>query len=145
MSDGFHASVWQPGPGVTDLGAAAFNRSNTYRINEQGMVIGWIFTEGQQERAVLWHRERRIDLGTLGGDASHAVAINDSGAVLLSAQLPNGFFQPALWQTGRLSDLSGLGVDPAGDLVDINNEGEITGNIRPADGVAHAVIYRPVG
>jgi hypothetical protein len=28
--------------------------------------------------------------------------------------------------------------------VDLNNHGQITGNIRPAEGVAHAVIYRPV-
>ena len=145
VSDGFHASVWQPGHGVTDLGAAAFNRSNTYRINERGEVIGWIFTDGQDERAVMWREGRRIDLGTLGGDASHAVAINNYSAVLLNAELPNGFFHPALWQTGRLTDLSPLGVDPDGDLVDFNNLGEITGNIRPAEGVARAVIYRPVG
>lgn len=144
VSDGFHASVWQPGRGVTDLGAAAFNRSNTYRINERGEVIGWIFTVGQQERAVRWRGDRRIDLGTLGGDASHAVAINESGAVLMSAQLANQFFHPALWRAGQLTDLSGLGVDPDGDLVDLNNRGEITGNIRPREGVAHAVIYRPV-
>jgi len=68
VTDGFHASLWQPGRGVTDLGAAAFNRSNTYRINEHGEVIGWIFTDSQQERAVLWRAGRRIDIGTLGGD-----------------------------------------------------------------------------
>ena len=49
----------------------------------------------------------------------------------------------ALWRAGRLFDLSGLGVDPNGDLVDLNDRGEITGNIRPAEGVARAVIYRP--
>jgi len=143
VSNGFHASVWQPRRGVTDLGAAAFNRSNTFRINERGEVIGWIFTEGQTERAVLWRGDRRIDLGTLGGEGSHAVAINDSGAVLVSAQLSNGYFHPALWRASRLIDLSGRGVDPDGDLVDLNNRGEITGNIRPAEGVARAVVYRP--
>ena len=144
VSDGFHASVWRLGRGVTDLGAAAFNRSNTYRINEGGDVIGWIFTESQQERAVRWRGERRTDLGTLGGEASHAVAINDAGAILMTAQLPSGLSHPALWRTGRLTDLSELGVDPDGDLVDLNNEGEITGSIRPAEGVARAVVYRPV-
>jgi probable HAF family extracellular repeat protein len=140
VGDGFHASVWQPGRKVTDLGAAAFNRSNSHRINERGDVIGWVFTESQEEQAVLWRGGRRIDLG---GEASHAVAINDSGAVLLNAQVPNGYFHPALWRAGRLFDLSGLGVDPNGDLVDLNDRGEITGNIRPAEGVARAVIYRP--
>ena len=143
VTDGFHASLWQPGQGVTDLGAAAFNRSNTYRINEHGDVIGWIFTDSQQERAVLWRSGRRIDIGTLGGDTSHAVAIDDAGAVLLTSQLANQSVHPALWRAGRLTDLAGLGVDPDGDLVDLNNRGEITGNIRPADGVARAVIYYP--
>jgi probable HAF family extracellular repeat protein len=144
VAEGFHASLWQHGRAVTDLGAAAFNRSNTYRINERGEVVGWIFSESQGERAVLWRGEHRIDLGTLGGDASHAVAINDSGVVLLSAQLANLSVHPALWRAGRLTDLNGLGVDPDGDLVDFNNRGEITGNIRPADGVARAVVYRPI-
>jgi probable HAF family extracellular repeat protein len=144
VSDGFHATLWQPGRGVTDLGAAAFDRSNTYRINEQGDVIGWIFTDSQQERAVLWRGGRRIDLGTLGGDTSHAVAIDDAGAVLLTSQLADQSVRPALWRAGRLTDLSRLGVDPDGDLVDLNNRGEITGNIRPSDGVARAVIYYPV-
>ena len=129
---------------MTDLGAAAFNRSNTYRINDRGEVVGWIFSESQGERAVLWRGEHRIDLGTLGGDASHAVAIDGFGVVLLSAQLANLSVHPALWRAGRLTDLSGLGVDPDGDLVDFNNRGEITGNIRPADGVARAVVYRPI-
>ena len=65
------------------------------------------------------------------------------GAVLVNAQLSNGYFHPALWRASRLTDLSGRGVDPDGDLVDLNNRGEITGNIRPAEGVARAVIYRP--
>jgi probable HAF family extracellular repeat protein len=144
VADGFHASVWQSGRGVTDLGAAAFNRSNTYGVNERGDVVGWIFTESQGERAVLWRDDHRIDLGTLGGDVSHAVAINDSGAVLMSAQVPSSLLHPALWRAGRLTDLSALGVDPEGDLVDLDDRGVITGNIRPAEGVARAVIYRPV-
>jgi probable HAF family extracellular repeat protein len=140
-SEGFHASVWQPGRGVTDLGAAAFNRSNSHRINDRGDVIGWVFTESHTEQAVLWRGDRQIELG---GEASHAVAINDSGAVLLNAQFPNGDAYPALWRAGRLIDLSKLGVDPNGDLADLNNRGEIAGSIRVAEGVAHAVIYRPV-
>jgi probable HAF family extracellular repeat protein len=144
VSDGFHASVWQPRRGVTDLGAAAFNRSNTVGINEHGDVIGWIFSDSQQERAVLWRAGRRIDIGTLGGGTSHAVAINDAGAVLLTSQLANQSVRPALWRAGRLTDLAELGVDPDGDPVDLGNRGEITGNIRPSDGIARAVIYYPV-
>ena len=92
VTDGFHATVWQPGRGVTDLGAAAFNRSNTYRINEQGDVIGWIFTDGQQERAVLWRRgppDRHRHAGrrhqSRGGDRRLPVRY------LLTSQLANQY------------------------------------------------------
>ena len=78
----------------------------------------------------------------LQGLLAESVAINDLGVILVSAQLASGNFHPAIWRAGRLTDVSGLGVDPDGDLVDLNNRGEITGNIRPTDGVARAVIYR---
>ncbi|MET9793636.1 hypothetical protein [Streptomyces canus] len=37
---GFHAARWHKGK-VTDLGARAFDRSNTYGINDRGWTIGW--------------------------------------------------------------------------------------------------------
>ena len=141
-TSGFHASVWQRGR-VTDLGAAAFDRSNTYRINDNGWVIGWTFSVQQFERGALWRHGTRTDLGTLGGESTHAVAINDRGVILAASQLADGFVHPALWRRGVLTDLTTVGVQADVDLADYNNRGEIAGSIRPVFGVAHAVVYRP--
>ncbi|HST82088.1 MAG TPA: hypothetical protein VLL08_10180 [Kineosporiaceae bacterium] len=142
LSDtGFHASVWRRGR-VTDLGATAFDRSNTYGINNKGWVIGWTFSAEQTERGALWRHGTRTDLGTLGGDATHPVAINDHGVILVTSQIANGYMHPALWQNGGLTDLGDSGLDVNGEVTDLNNRGEIAGAIR-MDETAHAVVYRP--
>ena len=140
-TEGFHAGVWRRGR-VTDLGAAAFNRSNSYGINNRGWVIGWVFSAQQDERGALWRHGTRTDLGTLGGDHTHAVAINDRGVILVTSQLASRLEHPALWRHGRLIDLSPAGVHD--DVSDLNDRGEIVGSIRPVFGISHAVIYRPV-
>jgi probable HAF family extracellular repeat protein len=139
---GFHASVWHRGR-VTDLGAAAFDRSNTYRLNDRGWVIGWTFTAEQYERGALWRRGIRTDLGTLGGNVTTPVAINDRGVILVRSQLADGNLHPALWRRGRLTDLIPAGLDPHGEVADYNNRGEIAGTLRPDVGGVHAVVYRP--
>ena len=141
--NGFHASVWRRGT-VTDLGAAAFDRSNTYRINDAGSVIGWTFSPQQDERGALWRHGIRTDLGTLGGNVTHPVAINKRGVVLATSQISDGSVRPALWRRGALTDLTAAGVGADDDLADYNDKGEIAASIRPVFGIAHAVIYRPI-
>jgi probable HAF family extracellular repeat protein len=141
--DGFHASVWRRGT-VTDLGAAAFNRSNTAQINDRGSVIGFTFSTQQFERSFVWRNGARRDLGTLGGELTRAIAINERGVVLVLSQVADGNLHPALWRNGALVDLSTRGVDADGDFVGFNNRGDIAGSIRPVFGIAHAVLYRPV-
>jgi uncharacterized membrane protein len=85
----------------------------------------------------------RIDLGTLGQDPSHAIAINDHGAVLLRSVTTAGEDHPALWRRGVLTDLAQAGVRTNGEVVDYNNRGEIAGSVRPEWGIARAVIYQP--
>ena len=139
---GFHASVWHRDK-VTDLGAGAFDRSNAYRINESGWVIGWTFDAQQYQRGALWRHGRRTDLGTLGGNITRVAAINDRGVVLATSQVADGNLHPALWKRGKLTDLTAAGVSADGDFVDLNNRGEIAASIRPEFGTAHAIVYRP--
>lgn len=141
-SGGFHAATWRRGR-VADLGALAFDRSNTYGINASGWVIGWTFSPQQRERGTLWRHGAMTDVGTLGGPATHLIAINDRGHILASSMLPDGTEHPALWHRGVLVDLAERGVDPLGEVVDINDRGEIAGAVRPVFGTARAVVYRP--
>jgi probable HAF family extracellular repeat protein len=138
---GFHASVWHRGV-VTDLGALDFDRSNTYGVNDNGWVIGWVFSPEQRERGALWRDGVLTDVGTLGGGTTTLVAINDRGAILAYSQLADGFVHPALWRGGAFTDLTTLGVSAEADLADLNNRGQIAATVRPVFGISHAVLYR---
>ncbi|GAA1741581.1 hypothetical protein [Luedemannella helvata] len=140
VEGGFHAGTWRGGA-VTDLGAGAFNRSNTYGINEKGWVIGWVFSAGQRERGALWRGGELTDVGTLGGDTTHLIAINDRGRVLATSQLADGGVHPASWYRGAWTDLTTRGVNSEADLVDLNDNGQIAGAYRPVFGISHAIIY----
>jgi probable HAF family extracellular repeat protein len=138
---GYHACVWRAGR-ITDLGAGAFDRSNTYRINDKGWVIGWIFSPEQYERGALWRNGTMTDVGTLGGNLTHLTAINDRGEILAMSQVPDGNVHPALWWRGVLTDLTAAGIGADTDLADLNNRGDIAASIRTEWGIAHAVVYR---
>jgi probable HAF family extracellular repeat protein len=139
--EGFHASVWYRGQ-VTDLGADAFDRSNSYLINNKGWVVGWTFDAEQFSRGALWRNGIKTDLGTLGGRNTFPTAINDHGVILVASQTADAM-HPALWQGGVLTDLTQFGFGEYSGLADINNLGELAGFTRRDDGL-HAAIYRPI-
>lgn len=69
-----------------------------------------------------------IDLGTLGGDASAALGINDRSQAVGWSRDSNGLTQAFLWESDVIS---GLGFLPGGSnsvASAINNHGIITGN-----------------
>ncbi|HZB28872.1 MAG TPA: hypothetical protein VE465_01775 [Streptosporangiaceae bacterium] len=140
---GFHAMVWHAGK-VTDLGAGPFDRSNTYAINARGWVIGWMFSDTQRERGILWRPRpwTATDVGTLGGAYTQLKSINDHGQILGMSQAGDGNEHPVLWRRGVLIDLTTLGVGANDHIADLNNKGEIASTIRPEFGVSRAGIYR---
>lgn len=140
-SGGFHAAKLN-GNRVIDLGAGPFNRSNTYRINDSGWVIGWKFTETQVERGTLWRGTRATDLGSLGGERTVAIAINDRGQIAGTSQALDGNDHPFLWQRGRMSDLTTRGVTVDGNLVGLNDRGDLLYSYRPVFGISRAAVYR---
>ncbi|MCX5067694.1 hypothetical protein OOJ91_17780 [Micromonospora lupini] len=138
---GFHAVRWHIGR-ATDLGAGPFNRSNTYAINDSGWVIGWQFSADQSQRGILWRNGRALDVGTLGGSFTELRAINNRGEILATSQAGDGSSRPALWRSGVLYDLSSAGVDTNGEVVDLDDHGNIAASIRQVSG-SRAVVYQP--
>ena len=67
-----------------------------------------------------------IDLGTLGGLASVAVGINDSGQVVGGADMVAGLRHAYLWDTGVMTDL-GAPAEPSSYAWDVNNLGQVVG------------------
>jgi probable HAF family extracellular repeat protein len=141
---GTHAVLWTNG-GKIDLtpdlpsnqGAAATG------INESGQVVGNLSSFG----AFLWQNGARISLGHLGGSASSANDISDSGVVVgssyTSVLTPLGFMQhPFAWQQGVMTDLGLLPGDEDGGAAGINSSGQIVGSSGRTDPETYESFYR---
>jgi probable HAF family extracellular repeat protein len=146
-----HALQWRDGS-LTDLGALAEGWSSAATwINNTGEVVG-ISQNGitdlaigfPEERAVLWRDSQMVDLGTLGGNQSIALSINNHGQIAglalnstpdpfsiydyLFYGSPNGTQTRAvLWdRNGNMQDLGTLG-GPDSYAVFINDHGQVAG------------------
>jgi probable HAF family extracellular repeat protein len=94
-----HAFVSKDGV-TTDLGALPGGASSfAYVVNNNGISVGQSqsgsidpLTGLPEVRGVLWQRGKILDLGTLGGNASNANAINDRNQVVGAAT--NETFDP---------------------------------------------------
>lgn len=141
---GAHAVLWNNGA-ISDLtpdlpsnqGAAATG------INEAGQVVGNV----SYTTAFLWRNGARTSLGDLGGGASTANDINDSGVVVGSSYTdeltPLGFMQhPFVWQGGVMSDLGLLPGDEDGGAAAINSVGQIVGSSGRTDPETYESFYR---
>jgi probable HAF family extracellular repeat protein len=144
-----HAITWQNGV-QTDLGSLpGLNNSFPFWSNSQGTVVGISensvvdpLTGYPEIIAVQWKHGKIFDLGTLGGNASYATAINNRGQVVGEAlnTIPDSFatafggpafpvatqFRAFLWQHGVMHDLGTLGGNDAGAHF-VNERGQVAG------------------
>lgn len=144
-----HAITWQNGL-QKDLGILPGGYgSYPSWSSDQGTVVGWSengvidpLTGNPEVVAVLWKDGKVFDLGTLGGNASYAQAINNWGHVVGEAlnSIPDDFatdlagpnfpvatqFRAFLWQDGVMQDLGTLGGNDAVALF-VNNWGQVAG------------------
>ncbi len=79
------------------------------------------------------------DLGTLGGGLSDARAINNSGQIVGSSQLPDGTFHAFLYND-TMHDLGALGGNYSFAYA-MNDGGQIVGSSITSASVSHAVLY----
>lgn len=90
--------------------------------------------------AFLWANGTMMDLGTLGGDHSRAVAINDRGQTVGSSTTASGESHAFLWENGEMRDLGTLGGTTSSATA-INNRGQVVGVSRTASGEEHPFLW----
>jgi probable HAF family extracellular repeat protein len=135
----YHACLWWRA-GHTDLDPSNPSFSEAVGINYQGWAVGDAIRSGNKH-AYMWRHHRMIDLGTLGGDNSYAVDVNDQGQVLGESETGSGDSEHGfLWQDGTLVDLTRRGISPDVSLHDVNDRGDIVGTVRTGDDF-HAALY----
>ncbi len=97
-------------------------------INDKGQIVGAAGPNWWANYyAALWDHGTIINLGTLGGLASMAQAINNAGQIVGESQTSSGVWHATAWQDGAIVDLGSFGSDPLATANSINNRGQIVG------------------
>jgi probable HAF family extracellular repeat protein len=110
-------------------------------LNDADTVVGLSQTHpGDFNHAFRWSSGGGMtDLGTLGGDASAANAVNGTGAIVGGANDSAGRRRAFLWKQGSMSDLGTLGGTDS-EARSINGSGTIVGWADTAAQVQHAFV-----
>src|SRR5262249_20775959 len=86
------------------------------------------------------------DLGTLGGDDSEAIWLNNAGVIAGSADLPTpGIHHAVRWQDGRILDLGIVEGDSCSRGRAINARGQILGGSSDCHNNLHAFVWEEGG
>jgi probable HAF family extracellular repeat protein len=99
-------------------------------MNDQGHVTGTSLLLGDEDRAAfLWSDGQMTNLGSLGGNATDAYAINNSDHIVGRSRTTNtpGSHHPFLWENGQMIDLGVIAACTRGAAITINSRGEIAG------------------
>lgn len=113
-------------------------------INKSDVVVGTYWT-GSAAHAFSYRDGVLHDLGTLGGNDSTAVAVNDPGTIAGTSRMADGLTLHAFtWRAGVMKDLGALN-GTSSMASDMNSHGVVVGDSFDADGTAVAFIHDGAG
>lgn len=150
-----HAVRWSGGtmqdltPATGDFSSGEFSRA--VGINDVGQITGTARLSGIGDcdgaapasdgcRAFRLDGTTMQDLGTLGGDFSTAVAINELGHVVGYSRTATGETQAFYWDGATMWPVGTLGGDFSFGIA-INDRGRIVGHSETASGDIHAFVW----
>lgn len=114
-------------------------------VDDRGRAVGLApVDEEGNTHAVLWDRSGIVDLGTLGGYASEAHAINERGQVVGWAMTGPTYprtIEAFLWDGGRMHGLGSFVPGGWSHAYGINDRGQIAGVSPVDDESSHAVLW----
>jgi probable HAF family extracellular repeat protein len=140
-----HGFMWDNGT-LTNLGPIAPVAVNNHDqiagnvIRADSIAFPALFPDGPTH-AVLLQDGALTDLGTLGGDMSWAVALNDQGQIIGFSTTATGATHGFLWQDGAMTDLGTLG-GPSSRAIAVNDHGQVVGNSTTAGGATHGFLWQ---
>ena len=103
LSNGKFSSFDCPGASFTGAAGITSEGDIVGRCQIDGVYHGFYLKRSLQVQYTI------TDLGTLGGDAATAFAVDDAGAITGFATRADGSQHPALWYDGTVMDLGTLG------------------------------------
>jgi probable HAF family extracellular repeat protein len=150
-----HAFRWDAGvmqdltPATGTFSDGLFSRA--VDINDVGQIVGTARLSGAGEceqfgpisngcRAFRSDGTTMQDLGTLGGDFSAGVAINELGHVLGFSTTVTGATHAFYWDGATMWDVGTLGGDRSFPR-DLNDRGRVVGQSTTASGETHAFVW----
>lgn len=146
--------LWENGK-MTNLGTLGGSAGIGVCSNNRLQVIGRSSLSGHPAacstgepgcHAFLWQRGTMHDLGTLGGDNSEPIWINDAGEIAGSADLPgDGIHHAVRWKDGQITDIGTVGGDACSRGKAINAKGQIVGGSSDCNDFLHAFLWDESG
>ena len=139
--EGFHTLLAQTDGSLVDLGTLGGASTQATDMNESGQVVGWSQTNDGRYQAFLWENGAMTALAEPEWTYSSAVAVNDSGHILIKATV-GAEKAVYLLRDDELIDLEQLGFEYV-EVADMNNSGQIAGWTE-TDGLFQAFLATPL-
>ena len=142
--------VWTVEHGIVELPLPlGATRGQAVAINDSGWIVGHIYGPLIPWQATLWRPgyPPLVFHSVLGGTRSYPASVNNSGQVVGTASTSGtgGHDDPFLWSA--IDGVTDMGV-PSGTYVtlkDINDAGQIVGDMSPPGGPVRAFVWTEAG